>query len=122
MCSLAHEQLPNWMLVGVTVASHPKGNEYSVAVRRPFSSEDKKVLSLSDKFSEVQTLQRLAVWSDLALGWGLMCPWIAVLGFLYLDMELWCHKKANRHHLQLKIQNIKQNHRKHTSNSETQKH
>eukprot|EP00929_Paragymnodinium_shiwhaense_P035735 TRINITY_DN19262_c0_g1_i4.p1 TRINITY_DN19262_c0_g1~~TRINITY_DN19262_c0_g1_i4.p1 ORF type:complete len:544 (+),score=46.87 TRINITY_DN19262_c0_g1_i4:469-2100(+) len=55
---------------------------------------DRRILSLSDKFTPPQVLQRLSVWSDLAFSWGLLYPPIAIAGLGHLWIETWCYDKA----------------------------
>eukprot|EP00929_Paragymnodinium_shiwhaense_P063158 TRINITY_DN31570_c0_g1_i3.p1 TRINITY_DN31570_c0_g1~~TRINITY_DN31570_c0_g1_i3.p1 ORF type:complete len:676 (+),score=46.09 TRINITY_DN31570_c0_g1_i3:1818-3845(+) len=53
-----------------------------------------RLLRLSEKFSPLEVLQRVAVWVDLALGWGLLHPPTALAGFLYVSIEAWTYGKA----------------------------
>eukprot|EP00929_Paragymnodinium_shiwhaense_P044531 TRINITY_DN22833_c0_g1_i4.p1 TRINITY_DN22833_c0_g1~~TRINITY_DN22833_c0_g1_i4.p1 ORF type:complete len:678 (+),score=22.47 TRINITY_DN22833_c0_g1_i4:723-2756(+) len=53
-----------------------------------------KLLCLSEKFSPVRVLQRVAVWVDLSFGWGLLHPPTALAGLLYVTVERWAYRKA----------------------------
>merc|ERR1712232_358079 len=39
-------------------------------------------------------LQRVSIWADLALGWGLLYPPLALTGLLYVMLEQWCYVNA----------------------------
>eukprot|EP00929_Paragymnodinium_shiwhaense_P071791 TRINITY_DN36461_c0_g3_i2.p1 TRINITY_DN36461_c0_g3~~TRINITY_DN36461_c0_g3_i2.p1 ORF type:complete len:426 (+),score=46.86 TRINITY_DN36461_c0_g3_i2:118-1395(+) len=54
-------------------------------------------INISQKFSPLEVTQRLAVWIDFSLGWGLVCPPIALAGLLYIHIERWAYETvANR--------------------------
>ena len=53
-----------------------------------------RITSLSDKFAPAQILQRVSLWTDLVMAWGLLYPPLALIGLLYVMLETWCYKKA----------------------------
>ena len=52
------------------------------------------ITALSDKFAPAQILQRVSLWTDLVMAWGLLYPPLALIGLLYVMLETWCYKKA----------------------------
>eukprot|EP00929_Paragymnodinium_shiwhaense_P061961 TRINITY_DN30944_c0_g1_i1.p1 TRINITY_DN30944_c0_g1~~TRINITY_DN30944_c0_g1_i1.p1 ORF type:complete len:451 (+),score=35.11 TRINITY_DN30944_c0_g1_i1:150-1355(+) len=49
---------------------------------------------ISDKFAPVEVVQRVAIWVDVSLGWGLLHPPTAFAGFLHTCVETWAFHRA----------------------------
>eukprot|EP00929_Paragymnodinium_shiwhaense_P050156 TRINITY_DN25279_c0_g3_i3.p1 TRINITY_DN25279_c0_g3~~TRINITY_DN25279_c0_g3_i3.p1 ORF type:complete len:1102 (-),score=84.26 TRINITY_DN25279_c0_g3_i3:37-3342(-) len=78
-------------LLGNEVAD---GSRSALACQRVRLGVNRILLSFSAKFTALEALPRLSVWSDLTLSWGLLYPPIAGVGLLYLLVERWCYEKG----------------------------
>eukprot|EP00929_Paragymnodinium_shiwhaense_P032867 TRINITY_DN18155_c0_g1_i1.p1 TRINITY_DN18155_c0_g1~~TRINITY_DN18155_c0_g1_i1.p1 ORF type:complete len:686 (+),score=85.03 TRINITY_DN18155_c0_g1_i1:138-2195(+) len=65
-----------------------------------------RLLRLGDKFSSLEVTRRVAIWTDLSLGWGLVCPPIAAAALLYVGIEMWAYNViVNRLRLDVAAEN-----------------
>eukprot|EP00929_Paragymnodinium_shiwhaense_P071338 TRINITY_DN36281_c0_g1_i1.p1 TRINITY_DN36281_c0_g1~~TRINITY_DN36281_c0_g1_i1.p1 ORF type:complete len:885 (-),score=76.01 TRINITY_DN36281_c0_g1_i1:507-2798(-) len=81
--------------LGVTKRMELDVEHIDVVLWLPFRRKPKfKLACVSEKFSPVHVMQRLATWVDLSLGWGLLHPPTALAGLLYITVELWAVRKA----------------------------
>eukprot|EP00929_Paragymnodinium_shiwhaense_P101966 TRINITY_DN65166_c0_g1_i1.p1 TRINITY_DN65166_c0_g1~~TRINITY_DN65166_c0_g1_i1.p1 ORF type:complete len:262 (-),score=26.34 TRINITY_DN65166_c0_g1_i1:5-790(-) len=94
LSSFALSELPRWMVVGIVRTEDADGVRVALSLRSIISGDMRQVISLSDTFSPSRALQRLAVWTDLALAWGLLYPPIAFVGLANFLIECWCYEKA----------------------------
>eukprot|EP00929_Paragymnodinium_shiwhaense_P031505 TRINITY_DN17630_c0_g3_i1.p1 TRINITY_DN17630_c0_g3~~TRINITY_DN17630_c0_g3_i1.p1 ORF type:complete len:182 (-),score=31.01 TRINITY_DN17630_c0_g3_i1:71-616(-) len=68
----------------------------------------KKIVCVSEKFAPVQVIQRVAVWLDLSLCWGLVHPPTALAGLLYISVEIWTYGRAvDKLQLQFRREDLK---------------
>eukprot|EP00929_Paragymnodinium_shiwhaense_P102388 TRINITY_DN65587_c0_g1_i2.p1 TRINITY_DN65587_c0_g1~~TRINITY_DN65587_c0_g1_i2.p1 ORF type:complete len:201 (+),score=21.31 TRINITY_DN65587_c0_g1_i2:111-713(+) len=83
----------SWLSPLVMSARVEDGVEHlDLTLRSPWTRT--RLLCFSDKFSAVQVMQRVSVWVDLSLGWGLLHPPTALAGLYYVTVELLTYRKA----------------------------
>eukprot|EP00929_Paragymnodinium_shiwhaense_P052102 TRINITY_DN26120_c0_g1_i4.p1 TRINITY_DN26120_c0_g1~~TRINITY_DN26120_c0_g1_i4.p1 ORF type:complete len:897 (-),score=35.40 TRINITY_DN26120_c0_g1_i4:226-2916(-) len=96
VASLGNATLPWWTPVGFIRTEEAEGTRSDFVVQSAFFGIDKRLISVSGKFSPTEVVGRLSVWSDLSLSWGLLYPPIAITGLIHLLLERWCYEKGRR--------------------------
>eukprot|EP00929_Paragymnodinium_shiwhaense_P052546 TRINITY_DN26317_c0_g6_i2.p1 TRINITY_DN26317_c0_g6~~TRINITY_DN26317_c0_g6_i2.p1 ORF type:complete len:809 (+),score=40.28 TRINITY_DN26317_c0_g6_i2:185-2611(+) len=91
-CLFARREHPWWLPIRFQITDEPEAEARSLVIL--CGGCQKTILDLSRPFRPTSVVQRLAVWSDLALGWGLLCPPIALAGLLNVHIEIWTYNQA----------------------------
>eukprot|EP00929_Paragymnodinium_shiwhaense_P075182 TRINITY_DN38430_c0_g2_i1.p1 TRINITY_DN38430_c0_g2~~TRINITY_DN38430_c0_g2_i1.p1 ORF type:complete len:469 (-),score=20.10 TRINITY_DN38430_c0_g2_i1:115-1521(-) len=89
--SFGRRTLPWWTPLGVLRGEENDRVPFGVVLQIPSLSIDWKIMDISQAFSPTNGAQRLAVWSDLHLSWGLLYPPIAAAGLAHFLIERFCH-------------------------------
>ena len=96
LCGIAgQEPAGMWRLLPFKVVKEsPDGENRSVVffLQPRLPGLRRNLMNLTAFFSASSTLQRIAVWADVGLAWGLMAPHISWAVFLYVEVEGWCHR------------------------------
>eukprot|EP00929_Paragymnodinium_shiwhaense_P063409 TRINITY_DN31676_c0_g1_i4.p1 TRINITY_DN31676_c0_g1~~TRINITY_DN31676_c0_g1_i4.p1 ORF type:complete len:1034 (-),score=74.44 TRINITY_DN31676_c0_g1_i4:136-3237(-) len=79
--------------LGVVSRTDGVFEDVDVVLRLPFQScGTMQLLCVTSMFSPAVVMQRVAVWVDLSLGWGLLIPFISFAGFICTSIELLVYK------------------------------
>eukprot|EP00929_Paragymnodinium_shiwhaense_P095211 TRINITY_DN5620_c0_g1_i11.p1 TRINITY_DN5620_c0_g1~~TRINITY_DN5620_c0_g1_i11.p1 ORF type:complete len:207 (+),score=29.34 TRINITY_DN5620_c0_g1_i11:157-777(+) len=100
LCKLGNwmkDSRKKWIPINIAAREEHGVQHFDLVLNMPCIRNDSFKLScLSDKLSPRQVTQRVAIWVDLALGFGLLHPPTAYVGLAYVMTEAFVYRRAKQ--------------------------